>query len=78
GDAGRIELHVAALRRHDRQGEPHRVGTKLWNATRFAEMNGAKSDPHFVPEAAELTINRWILTELARTERDVTEALEAF
>jgi valyl-tRNA synthetase len=40
-------------------------------------MNGAKSDPYFVPEAAELTINRWILTELARTERDVTEALEA-
>jgi valyl-tRNA synthetase len=31
-----------------------------------------------VPEAAELTINRWILTELARTERDVTEALEAY
>jgi valyl-tRNA synthetase len=41
-------------------------------------MNGVKSDPHFVPEAAELTINRWILTELARAERDVTEALEAY
>jgi valyl-tRNA synthetase len=41
-------------------------------------MNGVTSDPHFVPEAAELTINRWILTELARTERDVTEAIEAY
>jgi valyl-tRNA synthetase len=41
-------------------------------------MNGAISDPHFIPEAAELTINRWILTELARAERDVTEAIEAY
>jgi valyl-tRNA synthetase len=41
-------------------------------------MNGVVSDPHFIPEAAELTVNRWILTELARTERDVTEAIEAY
>jgi valyl-tRNA synthetase len=40
--------------------------TKLWNACRFAEMNGVTNDPQFVPEAAELTVNRWILTELAR------------
>ena len=33
-------------------------------------------DTHFLPEAATLTVNRWILTELARTERDVTEAIE--
>jgi valyl-tRNA synthetase len=41
-------------------------------------MNGVASDPKFVPEAASLTINRWILTELARTARDVTEAIETY
>ncbi|MBX5201474.1 valine--tRNA ligase [Rhizobium sp. NZLR1] len=83
-DALRFTLAIMAAQGRDVKLDPARIagyrnfGTKLWNATRFAEMNGVKSDPHFVPEAAELTINRWILTELARTERDVTEALEAF
>ena len=36
------------------------------------------SDPHFLAETASLTINRWILTELANTARDVTAALENF
>ncbi|MDR9774469.1 valine--tRNA ligase [Rhizobium hidalgonense] len=83
-DALRFTLAIMAAQGRDVKLDPARIagyrnfGTKLWNATRFAEMNGAKSDPYFVPEAAELTINRWILTELARTERDVTEALESF
>ncbi|MCS3741819.1 valine--tRNA ligase [Rhizobium sp. BK661] len=83
-DALRFTLAIMAAQGRDVKLDPARIagyrnfGTKLWNATRFAEMNGAKSDPHFVPEAAELTINRWILTELARTERDVTEALESY
>ena len=83
-DALRFTLAIMAAQGRDVKLDPARIagyrnfGTKLWNATRFAEMNGAKSDPHFVPEAAELTINRWILTELARAERDVTEALEAY
>ncbi len=51
-------------------------GTKLWNATRFAEMNGVKRDPAFAPEKAALTVSRWILTELSRTSREVTEAIE--
>jgi valyl-tRNA synthetase len=41
-------------------------------------MNGALSDPAFDPDATRLTINRWILTELARTERDVGEAIETY
>ncbi len=83
-DALRFTLTIMAAQGRDVKLDPARIagyrnfGTKLWNATRFAEMNGVKSDPHFVPEAAELTINRWILTELARAERDVTEALEAY
>jgi valyl-tRNA synthetase len=83
-DALRFTLAIMAAQGRDVKLDPARIagyrnfGTKLWNATRFAEMNGAVSDPHFIPEAAELTINRWILTELARAERDVTEAIEAY
>ncbi|WP_160004458.1 valine--tRNA ligase [Rhizobium sp. 18055] len=83
-DALRFTLAIMAAQGRDVKLDPSRIagyrnfGTKLWNATRFAEMNGVTNDPHFIPEAAELTVNRWILTELARTERDVTEAIEAY
>jgi len=83
-DALRFTLAIMAAQGRDVKLDPARIagyrnfGTKLWNATRFAEMNGAKSDPNFAPEGVKLTINRWILTELARAERDVTEAIEAY
>ncbi len=83
-DALRFTLAIMAAQGRDVKLDPARIagyrnfGTKLWNATRFAEMNGVVSDPHFIPEAAELTVNRWILTELSRTERDLTEAIEAY
>ncbi|CAN7419287.1 valine--tRNA ligase [Rhizobium sp. LjRoot30] len=83
-DALRFTLAVMAAQGRDVKLDPARIagyrnfGTKLWNATRFAEMNGVKRNPRFVPEAASLTINRWILTELARTQRDVTEAIESY
>lgn len=81
-DALRFTLAIMAAQGRDVKLDPARIagyrnfGTKLWNATRFAEMNGVKRDPHFNPDSTRLTINRWILTELARTERDVTEAIE--
>ncbi|MCJ8051711.1 valine--tRNA ligase [Shinella curvata] len=83
-DALRFTLAIMAAQGRDVKLDPARIagyrnfGTKLWNATRFAEMNGVASDPKFVPEAASLTINRWILTELARAARDVTEAIETY
>ena len=51
-------------------------GTKLWNATRFAEMNGARfgSDR----PAASAAANRWIMGELARAVEGVDAALTAF
>jgi len=81
-DSLRFTLAIMAAQGRDVKLDPARIagyrnfGTKLWNATRFAEMNGVKRDPHFIPEAAGLTINRWILTELARAEQEVTEAIE--
>ena len=52
--------------------------TKLWNASRFAEMNGCERVAGFDPAAVSLTLNRWIVGELSRTAREVTEAIEAY
>ncbi|WP_320201732.1 valine--tRNA ligase [Agrobacterium sp. rho-13.3] len=83
-DALRFTLAIMAAQGRDVKLDPARIagyrnfGTKLWNATRFAEMNGVKRDPHFIPETATLTINRWILTELANATKDVTTAIENY
>ncbi|MCA1406882.1 valine--tRNA ligase [Ensifer sp. IC3342] len=83
-DALRFTLAIMAAQGRDVKLDPARIagyrnfGTKLWNATRFAEMNGVTNSDGFIPEATSLTINRWILTELSRTIRDVTEAIEGY
>ncbi|MCZ4089425.1 valine--tRNA ligase [Sinorhizobium psoraleae] len=83
-DALRFTLAIMAAQGRDVKLDPARIagyrnfGTKLWNATRFAEMNGVTNSEGFIPEATSLTINRWILTELSRTIRDVTEAIEGY
>jgi valyl-tRNA synthetase len=53
-------------------------GTKLWNATRFAQMNGAAVNADLLPSDAKLPVNRWILTELTRAAREITSAVESF
>jgi valyl-tRNA synthetase len=50
-------------------------GTKLWNATRFCQMNGCARAADFDPAAVEAPLNRWIVGETARTARAVTAAL---
>ena len=50
-------------------------GTKLWNATRFAQMNGCARAEGFDPAAVKLTLNRWIVGETTRTAQAVTAAL---
>ncbi len=52
--------------------------TKLWNAARFAIMNGANVDGN-LPEFAKLDdINKWILTRLDETIEVVDANLEKF
>ncbi len=55
-------------------------GTKLWNATRFAEMNDVFSAPAGMPEAGTLkgTANLWIIGETARVREEVDAALAAY
>jgi valyl-tRNA synthetase len=83
-DALRFTLAIMAAQGRDVKLDPSRIagyrnfGTKLWNATRFADMNGAVLDPEFEPASARLTINRWILTELTRTATEVKTAIEAY
>ena len=52
--------------------------TKLWNATRFAEMNGAVRQAGFDPRTVKETVNRWIAGEVARTAAAVTAGIEAY
>jgi valyl-tRNA synthetase len=52
--------------------------TKLWNATRFALMNGANVTGA-IPAPENLSASdRWILSRLAETTRDVDSLLERF
>ncbi|WP_433686975.1 valine--tRNA ligase [Micromonospora carbonacea] len=51
---------------------------KLWNATRFALMNGAHVDGP-LPDAGQLsTVDRWILSRLAYVTAEVDEQFEAY
>ena len=52
--------------------------TKLWNAARYAQLNGCELKPDFVPSSCELTVNRWIVGEVARTERQTSQAIEGY
>ncbi len=52
--------------------------TKIWNAARFAEMNGCKPVAGFDPAQAKLPLNRWIATEIADLSAKVTESLDDY
>ena len=59
-------------------GGSRNFATKLWNATRFAMLNGA-SVAGAMPKRAELTaIDSWILTRLDQTITEADELFEKF
>jgi valyl-tRNA synthetase len=59
-------------------GGSRNFATKLWNATRFAMMNGANVNGA-LPATSELNaIDRWILSRLSETLRDVDSLLEGY
>ena len=59
-------------------GGSRNFATKLWNATRFAMMNGANVNGQ-LPATSELSaIDRWILSRLSETLRDVDSLLENY
>ena len=83
-DALRFTLAAMAAQGRDIKLSTSRVegyrnfATKLWNAARFAEMNGVARAAQFDPKSATETLNRWILGEAARTTKEVTAAIEAY
>jgi valyl-tRNA synthetase len=52
--------------------------TKLWNAARYAEMNGCAPVAGFDPRSCRLTVNRWIAGATRDCAAAVTASLEAF
>ena len=83
-DALRFTLTIMAAQGRDVKLDPARIagyrnfGTKLWNATRFAEMNGVARNDEFWLNDAKLTVNRWILTELTRASREITDGITSY
>jgi valyl-tRNA synthetase len=83
-DALRFTLACMAAQGRDIKLSTQRVegernfATKLWNACRFAEMNGAAAIEGFDPSTATETLNRWMAHETAKATRDVTAAIEGY
>jgi valyl-tRNA synthetase len=83
-DALRFTLAAMAAQGRDIKLSTQRVegyrnfATKLWNAARFAEMNGCAAATGFDPKSAKETLNRWIAHETAHAAREITAAIEGY
>ena len=52
-------------------------GTKLWNAARYAEMNGAKPSAGDLPKPAE-NLNKWIMGDTSKVLNEVQISFESY
>ena len=83
-DALRFTLAAMAAQGRDIKLSEARIegyrnfATKLWNASRFAEMNGCVRVAGFDPSAAREPLNRWILGEAAKAAAETAGAIEAY
>jgi valyl-tRNA synthetase len=84
-DATRLKLASVGstdIRWSDKQVESYRnFANKIWNAARFALMNseGATVNPESLDPSPELALHdRWIISRLNKTARDVRESLSSY
>jgi valyl-tRNA synthetase len=83
-DALRFTLAAMAAQGRDIKLSEGRIegyrnfATKLWNASRFAELNGCTRVAGFDPAAAHEPLNRWILGEAAKAAAETAFAIEAY
>jgi valyl-tRNA synthetase len=83
-DALRFTLTAMAAQGRDIKLATSRVegyrnfATKLWNASRFAEMNQCGPVAGFDPAKVQTTLNRWIVGEASKALSDTTAAIEAY
>ncbi len=83
-DALRFTLAAMAAQGRDIKLAENRIqgyrnfATKIWNAARYALMNGCRHDPDFDPSACRQTVNRWIVGEMAGAAARVSGAIEAY
>ncbi|MGA3310540.1 MAG: valine--tRNA ligase [Xanthobacteraceae bacterium] len=83
-DALRFTLAAMAAQGRDIKLSAERVAgyrnfaTKLWNAARFAEINGCATIESFDPRGAKEILNRWIAHETAKAAAEITEAITVY
>jgi valyl-tRNA synthetase len=83
-DALRFTLMRSVAPSHDIRLGPQDVennrnfATKLWNAARFVEFNGAVRVAGFDPASAKETLNRWIAHETQKAVTEITAAIETY
>lgn len=83
-DALRFTMAALAAQGRDIRLSEDRVegyrnfATKLWNASRYCEMNGCNPPLDFDPAGVTNTINRWIVSALLDAEKAIEASLDAY
>jgi valyl-tRNA synthetase len=83
-DALRFTLAAMAAQGRDIKLSEARVegyrnfATKLWNASRFAELNGCVRVADFDPSTVREPLNLWILGEAAKAAAETAGAIESY
>jgi valyl-tRNA synthetase len=71
-----MESQGRDIKMDDKRVEGYRnFATKLWNASRFCEVNGIGASKTLAAPEATLPVNRWIISEVVETQRALDKAL---
>jgi len=62
----------------DRIAGYRNFGTKLWSAASFGQMNDCKSVADFDPSSTSLPVNKWIISETAKTAMEITRCIDSY